>query len=295
MRSTKDLVSVPGLDDIRTQSINDLMRHDGIRAFVEANHIDQSTLNRFWAELLDYEEDHRPCASCPGLDDCPKVSKGLSRTLVYDDGAIVLPLTHCRYGEEQAKKQRALTRVLYNNLSPTIIMNGFSDNATIKNTRTLSRTTQLTVQKILTYTYGETGLYISSDAMDKTELMGALMNHMALDGHDVALCHFPTFLIDMKASFKSYNDDASLSQLMNAECLMLDGLGEENVTAWSRDEILMTILSHRALNHLPLFVTSSYRLSELASVYSLNHGRKDVKAEKTAARISAMCEELRMG
>ena len=56
---------------------------------------------------------------------------------------------------------------------------------------------------------------------------------------------------------------------MNVDYLLLDEIGEENVTAWSRDEILLTILSYRLLNHLPTFFTSLYDYHELKKIYTL--------------------------
>lgn len=62
---------------------------------------------------------------------------------------------------------------------------------------------------------------------------------------------------------------------------MLDGIGEENITAWSRDEILLTILSYRLLNHLPTFFTSMYGYKDLENVYTI---KKSDIGDKIRAR-----------
>ena len=63
-----------------------------------------------------------------------------------------------------------------------------------------------------------------------------------------------------------------MERLMKVDYLLLDGIGEENVTVWSRDEILLTILSYRLLNHLPTFFTSMYGYKDLKKVYTIKKG-----------------------
>ena len=137
------------------------------------------------------------------------------------------------------------------------------------------------------YLYGESGT-------GKTVLMAGLMNKLARTGKDVGICHFPTFLLDMKTHFGNYSDDSFLSHILNIPYLLLDGLGEENVTSWSRDEVLLTILSYRDINHLPTFVTSMYTIDELKDVYLLrkNDKTEKIRAQKIALKIKSLCTQL---
>jgi DNA replication protein DnaC len=85
-----------------------------------------------------------------------------------------------------------------------------------------------------------------------------------------------------------------LSHILNIPYLLLDGLGEENVTSWSRDEVLLTILSYRDINHLPTFVTSMYTIDELKDVYLLrkNDKTEKIRAQKIALKIKSLCTQL---
>ena len=44
---------------------------------------------------------------------------------------------------------------------------------------------------------------------------------------------------------------------------MLDDLGAETMTAWTRDEILGTIFHYRMAEQLPTFITSNFNYEEL--------------------------------
>ena len=46
-----------------------------------------------------------------------------------------------------------------------------------------------------------------------------------------------------------------------AKLLLIDDLGAEGVTSWSRDEILGTILQYRMQEHLSLKILISYLLT----------------------------------
>ena len=73
--------------------------------------------------------------------------------------------------------------------------------------------------------------------------------------------------------------------------LLLDGIGEENVTPWSRDEILLTILSYRLLNHLPTFFTSMYGYKELNKVYTIRKG-DEIRANTITSKMKALSNEI---
>ena len=70
---------------------------------------------------------------------------------------------------------------------------------------------------------------------------------------------------------------------------MLDDIGAENTTAWSRDEVLGPILQYRMEEDLPTFFTSNLTLKELESALSItNNGIEKVKAKRIVERIKQL-------
>ena len=54
--------------------------------------------------------------------------------------------------------------------------------------------------------------------------------------------------MDLKNSFNEYGNDNNIEELRNVDYLIIDDLGGENVTAWSRDEVLAAVLTYRSHN-----------------------------------------------
>lgn len=278
----------------KEESLNQLLKDPAIHDFVAANHMSRKEIGDYWAELLDFEDDQKECRNCQGLSFCPKVSKGLCRVLVYDQGAIKTPLKFCRYGKVKEEEEMVLHHFLFNNVSRSLALSRFEDNQFVIHRHELSAVNKLALAKIMEYLRSPVskGIYLSGESgSGKTVLMASVMNKLARNGFDVGLCHFPTFLLDMKSSFNSYSDDSYLSHILQIPYLLLDGIGEENITSWSRDEILLTILSYREINHLPTFITSMYDIEDLDDVYLLrrNDRTEKLRAGKISGKIRAMC------
>ena len=75
---------------------------------------------------------------------------------------------------------------------------------------------------------------------------------------------------------------------------LLDSVGEENVTNWSRDEVLAMILDYRILNELPTFMTSAYGFEDLETIYmnKYNDKREQLRAKNIVSKMKALCCEI---
>ena len=281
----------------KEESLYELMKDPSIKEFAKKYHLSMEQLGDYWAELIDYKEDRDQCAKCQSLESCPKVSKGLCRVLTYENGIFDMPLKYCKFGKIKEQESHILSHFLYNNVSSSLALTDLSNNQYALRATELSHNNKMALKSILSYVMAPTekGLYLYGESgTGKTVLMAGLMNKLARTGKDVGICHFPTFLLDMKTHFGNYSDDSFLTHILNIPYLLLDGLGEENVTSWSRDEVLLTILSYRDINHLPTFVTSMYAIDELKEVYLLrkNDKTEKIRAQKIALKIKSLCTPL---
>lgn len=283
----------------KEESMKELLKDPDIHAFAKKYHMSLSELSDYWAELLDFKDDKAECAHCQGLEYCPKVSKGLCRVLEYDDGGIKTPLKFCRFGKIREEEELVLHHFLYNNVSRSLALSRFEDNQFVTHRHDLSPVNKVALANIIAYLRAPIpkGIYLSGESgSGKTVLMASVMNRLARNHLDVGICHFPSFLLDMKSSFNNSSDDSYLSHILHIPYLMLDGIGEENITSWSRDEILLTILSYREINHLATFMTSMYDIEDLDDVYLLRRNDKTEKlrAAKISGKIRAMCSFVRI-
>ena len=96
----------------------------------------------------------------------------------------------------------------------------------------------------------------------------------------------------IKSSFKT-NYGELFNEIKKIPLLLLDDIGSENVSNWSRDEVLGPILQYRMDNCLPTFFTSNLTLEELENNLSLTQSGVDkVKARRIIERIKQLTVPL---
>ena len=139
------------------------------------------------------------------------------------------------------------------------------------------------------------GLYLSGNfGSGKSYIVSACLNELVKDGHNAAMIYYPEFLRTLKSSF-STDFDEQYDYARKSDLLLLDDIGAENVTAWSRDEILGPILQYRMDNNLPTFFTSNLSLEELE--IHLSEGKNSIdklKAKRIIERIKYLTNELKL-
>ena len=139
------------------------------------------------------------------------------------------------------------------------------------------------------------GLYLSGNfGSGKSYIVSAMINELVKDGYTAALVYYPEFLRILKSSFKT-DFDEQFDYARKVDLLLLDDIGAENLTSWSRDEILGPILQYRMDNKLATFFTSNLSLEELE--VHLSEGKESVdklKAKRIIERINYLTEEIKL-
>jgi primosomal protein DnaI len=134
----------------------------------------------------------------------------------------------------------------------------------------------------------------------KTYLIAALFNELAKKGIKSILIYYPEFLRKLKSSFQTSsneqsNYDEQFEEIKKIPLLLLDDIGAENCSNWSRDEVLGTILQYRMENHLPTFFTSNLTLEELEDALSVTSSGVDkMKARRIVERIKQLTVEHKL-
>ena len=86
------------------------------------------------------------------------------------------------------------------------------------------------------------------------------------------------------------------NEVKYAKFLLIDDLGAEIVTSWSRDEILGTILQYRMQENYQLFITSNLDIKELEEHLSITNNNKSekVKARRIIERVKQLTVDIKM-
>lgn len=293
MKKIGDFMPTPEISKMKKESLMSLSREKHIQDFFKNNDLDTSLMLDYWVELLDFNDDYKTCLNCPSLEHCPKDNQGMRKRLAYYDDEIVLELESCPYGKQWEEKRNLLEKFVITNVNEDVLLSDMKNLAILKKNQ-LTPNEKIALAQVRKYTKEPTnqGFFLHGEmGCGKTTLLASLMNALAKQGKEIGFIHFPTYLIDLKASFSTGDNEYAMERLMKVDYLLLDGIGEENVTPWSRDEILLTILSYRLLNHLPTFFTSMYGYKELNKVYTIKKG-DEIRANTITSKMKALSIEI---
>ena len=133
------------------------------------------------------------------------------------------------------------------------------------------------------YLYGQPGV-------GKSYMMAGIANYFAKKEKRVVYVKVPLFIQDLKQSMydSEYRQDM-IGHLRFSDVLILDDIGSEAITPWTRDEILFPILDYRMNHEKKTYFTSNYTLEELEQHYCLKERENaQVASLRLMERIKAL-------
>lgn len=280
-------------DKNKENSINELLSDNNIIKVLNKYHLNRKDIEDNWIEFLDYQEDLNLCKGCRSLKMCPKISKGMVRQFDYQNGQVKLVLTPCRYGLAHFNNQNILNSILLKNVNERILLTKPSD-LTFKNDNKSNGTAIIKMLSDYIKNPTHKGFYLyGGGGTGKSTIMGFLIRCLVIKGYKCGFIHFPTFLMDLKSSFGNEGVNSSIELMKNLDYLVIDDVGGESVTPWSRDEVLSAVLAYRLQNEKATFFTSEYSLEKLKKLYTLKTGDKE-RVERLISRMKAVSIPLEL-
>lgn len=268
----------------KEESINELIKDPYIMKVLSDGQVGRDFIEENWVEFLDFQEDMQKCKDCRGLYQCHKVSKGMKQAVHVENHHLKTILVPCKYGKEILEKQNILSHITVSNVSDDLLLSDLKSIKDIMNKELAS-----TIDHFLSNT-SKKGLFICGPSgCGKSTLAGFLTRSLAKKGYHLGYVHFPTYLIDLKNSFSEFGNDNNIEELRNVDYLVIDDLGGENVTGWSRDEVLAAVLTYRNQNKKITLFTSQYTQDDLIKIYTLKKdAREKIKVERLLNTIFTM-------
>lgn len=268
----------------KEESINELIKDPYIMNVLSDGQVGRDFIEENWVEFLDFQEDMQKCKDCRGLYQCHKVSKGMKQAVHVENHHLKTILVPCKYGKEILEKQNILSHITVSNVSDDLLLSDLKSIKDIMNKELAS-----TIDHFLSNT-SKKGLFICGPSgCGKSTLAGFLTRSLAKQGYYLGYVHFPTYLIDLKNSFSEFGNDNNIEELRNVDYLVIDDLGGENVTSWSRDEVLAAVLTYRNQNKKITLFTSQYTQDDLIKIYTLKKdAREKIKVERLLNTIFTM-------
>ncbi len=138
------------------------------------------------------------------------------------------------------------------------------------------------------------GLYLSGNfGVGKTYILAGLANQIAAMGKRVVFLHVPTFIASLSSHFDDHSLENEIRKIANCDLLILDDIGAESLSQWSRDDVLGVILQARMDNILPTFFSSNFDMEKLEAHFAETRNAIDpVKAARLMQRICFLAKEV---
>ncbi|WP_342510752.1 primosomal protein DnaI [Sporosarcina sp. FSL K6-1522] len=298
----KRVVKAPAFAERYEALRKEVMDSPGVQQFLtdHAEEVDKSVVDRSLGKLYEYATASHDCGKCPDLAGCVNVLKGLEPKLVLVRGLIDVEYTKCR-SKLVDEELRSVSKMIDSMYMPKDVMAAklqnidmFFDDSRVKAVRAakdflnvLDETGELPERGV--YIYGPFGI-------GKSFILGAMANELATRRIRTVAVYVPEFLREMKQSIQDQTLNDKIDFVKNAQVLMLDDIGAETMSAWTRDEVLGTILQYRMAEKLPTFFTSNFSYDELEHhlTYSQRGEKEAVKAARVMERIRMISTPLRL-
>jgi len=267
------------------------------RKIANSTKLPKSTLMKYTTKLELSSLELRNCKNCKNLMECKNEVCGYVYYPARNLDDIEFSYVPCKYKQELDKKNTYPSNVYYFDMPKDI------KNASMSEIYTKDKNRYPVIKWIKEFLEKEKnmedskGLYLNgSFGCGKTYLLSAMLNELAKSGKRIAIIYYPEFLRSLKESFTDSEEyKRKFNYIKKVDMLLLDDIGAEIVTEWSRDEVLGTILQYRMEENLPTFFTSNLTLEELEVHLAMTNKEVDVlKARRIIQRIKQLTSDMTM-
>ncbi len=269
------------------------LKDEKFKALVSNLKIEKDLAYKYTSKLQDTVAELSNCKECKALCNCPNKIKGYVNYPNVINNKIIFSCLACKYKKKQlneSKKEQNFFAMPVEIKGAAMSKIDINDKKRVKVIKWLKDF----------YDHYDTeekkkGLYLHGNfGSGKTYLITAMLNELNKKKHSVLVVYYPELLRSLKASFDT-DFKERVDYIANVELLLLDDIGAENVTAWSRDEILGTILQNRMDNNLTTFFTSNLTIEELENHFAITkQGDELIKARRIIERIKLLATPLEL-
>ncbi|MBY0124041.1 primosomal protein DnaI [Bacillus sp. S/N-304-OC-R1] len=272
------------------------LNHPDVKAFLKSHEeeLTDSMIEKGMVKLYEYSNQSKECNKCPSLDGCVNFMKGYHPKLVIERGSIDLHYDKCprKVVYDEKRKNEKLIQSLY---VPRDILEASFDS--IYEDLERIDAIQKAASFIMNYVPGskQKGLYFYGKfGVGKSYLLGVIANELAKKEVSSMIVYVPELLRELKSSIADSTLNEKIETIKKVPVLMLDDIGAETMSSWTRDEVLGPILQFRMLESLPTFFTSNFDFQGLEHhlSYSQRGEEEKMKARRIMERIRYLAEPV---
>ncbi|MGN1371075.1 MAG: primosomal protein DnaI [Candidatus Coprovivens sp.] len=270
-------------------NFNEACKDQKFRRLLKTINVEDKVAMKYTSSLENTIKELNNCSNCSGLIYCQNHLDGHVMYPESKDNQIVFSYVPCKYEKERREKEaNRMTR------DKELAM------ASMKDVDGTDKKREPVVRWLISFckTYdknsNQKGLYLHGTfGCGKTFLISAVFNELSKKRISTEIVYLPELLRDLKSDFDSFAD--KIDYLENVDLLLIDDIGAEKVTEWSRDEILGTILQHRMNNYKTTFFTSNLTIEELEEHLKISSNiDENIKSRRIIERIKQLTVDMEL-
>lgn len=293
MKKLNDSITIKSKKFDLEKSFDEALKNDEFKALIEKLKLPKEKLIKYTTTLEDCSIEYNNCLNCKNLLDCKNKVKGHAFLPEVENNNLKFGYKKCNRLKKVEKETKYLENVFNYDVPEAIKKASMKDIYTEDKNR--FKVIKWINKFIKDYDKNKNlkGLYLSgSFGSGKTYLISAMFNELAKGGVKSAIIFWPEFLVNLKGSFGKEDYNTKLDKIKKVPILLIDDIGSEITTAWSRDEVLCPIVQYRMQEALPTFFTSNLSLELLEEHLSnTKSGVEEVKARRVIERINQLTEK----
>lgn len=279
----------------------EIIEHPRVRSFLLANRTEltQEAVERGIGKLQEFINQTNMCCGAASTAQCTNMMNGMVPELFIIRGTIDIRYKPCEQRKIEDERRNVSERIASMHMPKDVLQATLRDLYLDDHARIeIADRAGDFVNKVRdTGQVPSKGFYIHGPfGVGKSFVLGAIANELARLQVQSVVVFVPEFLRELKTAIGDNTLQEKVNFVKKAQVLMLDDLGAETLTSWTRDEILATILHYRMSEQLPTFITSNFDYDGLE--YHLAQSQKGdnepVKAARIMERIKSITEPVAM-
>lgn len=292
--SVKELYDKDYTDDLK-KNYNEACKNPDFKDLVSHLKLNRECLQNYTSSLEKSSLEYHNCQNCKTILECKNEMEGFAYLPIVKNNSLIFKYKKCRYLKKLEEENSYLKNI--NIIGSSIYLKDAKMKDIFTNDKNRFKAISSVKKFIDDYPKDKhiKGLYLCGNfGSGKTYLLTAMLNELAKKNFKSTIVFWPDFLRDLKASFQNgYNEKYEMAK--KSPILLIDDIGAEAITGWSRDEVLCPLIQYRMEQKLPTFFTSNLTIDQLKEHLSTTRDGIDViKASRIIERIKQLTLEIEM-
>lgn len=271
-----------------------LLQQPLIQDWMQKYQCDATFIYEHCGSFQTYFEVMKRCSICQGLSLCSQPLKGKRRELMLEEKLLMPIHVSCPYQKKEEQRSSHQSQYYISDFPKSYL---YIDLWKLDMAKENKSYTEAMMKAMGIIAKNESkGLYIYGvPGVGKTYLLAGMCNELAKHRKTICFVNVPKLVNDLKRMFQDHQAmEKYLYRITQCDVLVLDDIGSESVTPWSRDEIILTILNQRMEQHKLTCFTSNYSTKELYDKYTYANGKytEKVAAGRILERIEVLACEI---